>query len=334
MKAIVLTGAGGPEKLQLADCPEPRMARDDQVLVRLRAAGVNPIDGKIRQAPQRFPVAGEQPILGCDGAGVVEAVGAGVKDFAVGDEVYFCQCGFNGRQGCYAEYAVVEAALLAPKPHGLDFQQAAAAPLVTITAWEALFGRADLRAGQTVLIHGGAGGVGHMAVQLAKAVGATVAVTVSSEDKATFAKSLGADHIILYREQDFVDATLAWTGGEGVDLVLDTVGGDTLARSFAVVKVYGDLVSILGAPAGLDLGLARKRNIRFSQELMLTPVMLELDCAKAFQGDILRQAAAWFAQGKLRVAVAASLPLAEAAEAHRRLEQDHPMGKLVLTIDA
>ncbi len=334
MKAIVLRQAGGPKQLCLVDCARPAIERDDQVLVRMRAASVNPIDTKIRQAPERFPLGTERPVLGCDGAGVVEAVGAGVSNFAVGDEVYFCQCGFHGRLGCYAEYVVVEACLLAHKPASLGFVQAAAAPLVLITAWEALHDRVDLQSGQTVLIHGGAGGVGHVALQLARAAGARVAVTVSTQEKADFAKALGAERVIRYREEDFVAAALDWTGGEGVDVVLDTVGGEVMSRSFAAVKVYGDLVTTLGAPPDIDLGVARKRNIRFSQELMLTPIMLELACAKAHQGEILRRCAPLFEQGKLRVQVAASLPLAQAGEAHRLLEQAHPMGKLVLSLDA
>ncbi len=333
MKAIVLTGAGGPEQLAVADLPTPAIERDDQVLVRLRAASINPIDTKIRQAPERFPVAAERPVLGCDGAGVVEAVGAAVEGFAPGDEVWFCQCGFNGRQGTYAEYALVDACFLAPKPKSLSFEQAAALPLVAITAWESLHDRAGLEAGERVLVHGGAGGVGHVAVQLAAAAGAKVAVTVSTPEKARFVEALGAELAILYRERDFVEATLEWSGGEGADLVLDTVGGEVMEKSFAAVAVYGDLVTILGAPAGLDLGVARKRNIRFTQELMLTPIMMELDSAKAHQGEILRHCAELCDQGRLRAEVAAALPLERAAEAHRLLEQEHPAGKVVLTID-
>lgn len=332
MKAIVLKRAGDAEALSLEDVSTPSISRPDQVLVKLKAASVNPIDTKIRQAPERFPVAEEKPILGCDGAGIVESVGADVSAFKPGDEVYFCQCGFNGRQGTYGEYALVDQIFLAHKPNNLSFEEAAAAPLVLITAWEALYDRAHLQLGDTVLIHAGAGGVGHVAIQLAKIKGARVAVTVSTEEKAEFAKSLGADLIIMYKDEPFVDAINAWTNGTGVDIVFDTVGGSLIEESFAITKVYGDLVTILGVPPNTDLGVARKRNIRITQELMLTPTMMELEDAKFHQGNILKQAAELFQSEKLSVKVATTLPLEQTAQAHKVLENNRPIGKVVITI--
>lgn len=330
MKAVILDreqqGA-----LTLAEVAKPELSHDHQVLVRLKAAGINPIDTKIRQAPDRFPV---QPaaILGCDGAGVIEAVGSGVQGFAVGDEVYYCQCGFNGRQGNYAEYAVVDECFLAHKPEKLSFVEAAAAPLVLITAWEALHDRARISAGQTVLVHGGAGGVGHIAIQLARIAGARVITTVSDATKAAFVRDLGADETILYKERDFVAATLAWSQNEGVDIVLDTVGGDLIEQSCNAVKLYGDLVTILQLPADANWGTARKRNLRLTQELMLSPTLLEDEAAKAHQGRILADCGALFDQHNLRPVVAKTFPLAEAAAAHSFLEQEHPLGKVVLEI--
>ncbi len=332
MKAIVLTQAGNAGQLSVAECEKPSIQRPRQVLVRLHAAGVNPIDAKIRQSPERFPVQQTRPILGCDGAGVIEQLGEEVSDFQVGDAVYFCQPGFNGRQGTYAEYAVVDEAFIARMPRTLSFEEASAAPLVLITAWEALFDRVKLQAGQTVLIHGGAGGVGHVAIQLAKQAGAKVITTVSSAEKAHLVKSLGADEVIRYQDEDVAQAVLLWTGGEGVDAVFDTVGGELIEQSFSMTKVYGDVVSILGFPADINLATARLRNLRLTQELMLSPTILELEAAQWHQGGILKKCADLFDRSELGVELASVLPLAQAAKAHRLLEQSGAMGKLVLRI--
>jgi len=332
MKAVYIERGGSADVLATGTLPDARLTRDDQVLVRLKAAGINPIDAKIRSAPERFPVTFPH-IPGCDGAGVVEAVGAAVTNCSPGDEVWFSQPGFLGRQGTYAEWVAVDAALIAHKPSTLSFAHAAAAPLVLITAWEALHDRARLRSGQRILIPAGAGGVGHVAVQLARLAGAHVATTVSGDGKAAFARTLGAELIIDYRRQDTVAAIRDWTDGDGVDVVLDTVGGDTLDAAVACVKPYADLVTLLQPSDTFPWGDARKRNLRFAFELMLSPVLLGLETAKRHQADILRDCAMLFDEGKLRISVAAQYPLSEAAAAHRQLEQDHPIGKLVLDID-
>jgi NADPH2:quinone reductase len=183
MKAVLMTAAGEPEVLQLQEVPEPQIQNDTEILVRLQAAGVNPLDTKLRRRGTFY--SDQMPaILGCDGAGVVEAVGANVQRFRVGDEVYFCGGGLGAKLGNYAEMAVVDEQFVAHKPTSLSFAEAAAAPLVLITAWEALYDRGRLEPGQRVLIHAGAGGVGHVAIQLAKLRGAEVCTTVSSQDKA------------------------------------------------------------------------------------------------------------------------------------------------------
>ncbi len=332
MKAIVTERAGGPEVLRLAEVERPAIERGDQVLVHLKAVGVNPIDYKMRNDLDRFPVT-KPAILGCDGAGVVMAVGSEVERFKPGDEVYFCQPGFNGRQGTYAEYAVVDAALVAFKPKTLDFVHAAAVPLVLLTAWEALYDRARLQSGQRVFVPGGAGGVGHLAVQLAKLAGAEVVSSVSTEEKARFVQALGADRVIRYRDEDVVESVRAWAGGEGVEVAFDTVGDEVFAQCCAAAKVYGDLVTILLPPPNVDWTDARIRNLRISLEMMLTPVLLELPRWKQHQGHILASAAELFDQGKLKVQVAKSFPLAEAAAAQRYLQDEHPIGKVVLVID-
>ncbi|MCA1991991.1 MAG: alcohol dehydrogenase catalytic domain-containing protein, partial [Coleofasciculus sp. S288] len=197
MKAVLMTAAGEPEVLQLQDVPQPKLQNDTQILVRLHAAGVNPIDTKLRQRGTFYP--DQMPaILGCDGAGVVEAAGSNVQRFRVGDEVYFCAGGLGkSGTGNYAQYTVVDERLVALKPTSLSFSEAAAAPLVLITAWESLYDRGRLEAGRKVLIHAGAGGVGHVAIQLAKLRGTEVCTTVGSQEKARLVRQLGADHPIL-----------------------------------------------------------------------------------------------------------------------------------------
>lgn len=331
MKAVYFEAGGAIDVLQYGDMETPDECGSTQVLVHVKAIGINPIDTKIRAAPERFPVA--FPVIpGCDGAGIVKAVGNLVKNFKPGDAVYFSQPGFNQRQGTYAEYVMVDASLLALKPHSLTFEQAAAAPLVLITAWEALHDRARITDGQTVLIHAGAGGVGHVAIQLAKLAGARVITTVSNAEKANFVKRLGADQIIHYPTQDVIAEVLQYTDGKGVDIALDTVGADVLQSCFSCIKPYGDVVTILQPTKDTDWGEARKRNVRFSLELMLSPVLMELDDAKCHQADILRQCAALFEQGRLTVEIAQTFDLSNAAAAQRYLEQNHPAGKLVMTL--
>lgn len=331
MRAIQLKSGGGSEVLELADLPAPGAPAAGQIRVRVRAAGINPVDAKIRQAPERF---GADPPLvpGCDGAGVVTAVGEAVRDLAPGDEVYFCQCPLAGHPGSYAEEVLVDARLAARKPAALSFAEAAAAPLVLITAWEALVDRAALDPGQRVLVHGGAGGVGHLAVQLARLHGARVITTVGSGERADFARELGADEAVNYKEKDFVQAVLDWTEGRGVDVALDTVGGETFARSAGAVACYGRLMTILAPPRDMDWGTARTRNLDIGFELMLSPLMLGLDDALAHQGRILERCREWFDDRQLRVHVDRVFPLEQAAEAHRMLETGGVRGKLVLEV--
>jgi NADPH2:quinone reductase len=331
MKAILMTGVGARDVLALRELPEPEPRRAHDLLVRLKAAGVNPVDTKLRGRgtyyPDRLPC-----VLGCDGAGVVEAVGPQVTRFRAGDAVYFCNGGIGGDPGCYAEYTVVDDRYAALKPASLDFAEAAAAPLVLITAWESLHDRGRVHADQTVLVHAGAGGVGHVAIQIARRAGCRVATTVGNADKAALARELGAEKTILYRDIDFADAALSWTDGVGVDLALDTVGAGTFVKTFAAVRHYGDLVTLLQPPADTDWKVARLRNLRVSLELMLTPMYDDLHDARMHQAGILAQCAHLFDEGLLRVLVSHRLPLAAAGEAHRLLEQGGMVGKVVLEI--
>jgi NADPH:quinone reductase len=327
MKAVLLTA---PDVLEVQEIPTPKITRSTEILVSLKAAGVNPIDTKLRKRgafyPEQMPA-----ILGCDGAGIVETVGSDVRKFQPGDEVYYCSGGLGARgTGNYAEYAVVEADFLARKPKSLSFVEAAAAPLVLITAWEALFDRANLTEGQSVLIHAGAGGVGHMAIQLAKLRGAEVYTTVGTPDKERLARQLGADWPILYKQTNFVEYILDRTGGKGVDIAFDTVGGQTFFDSCKAVKVYGDIVTIL-EPNG-SLKVARDRNLRIGLELMLTPALMGLSEVRQQQTRILEQCARWFDEGKLTIHVSQTFPLEEVSIAHQLIEAGSVTGKIVLGI--
>ena len=328
MKAMLMTAAGKPEVLELQEVPQP-IPTNKEILVRILAAGVNPIDTKLRQRgtfyPEQIPA-----ILGCDGAGIVEAVGSDVQKFGIGDEVYFCYGGLGANPGNYAEYTIVDERFVAFKPKSVSFTEAAAAPLVLITAWEALYERGRLEPGEKVLIHAGAGGVGHVAIQLAKLKGAEVATTVSSPEKAKFVNEIGADKVIFYQENDFVKSILEWTNGEGVDLVFDTVGGDTFEKSFPAVRLYGDIVTILEPKANTVWKVARNRNLRISLELMLTPMLLGNVEALTHHGDILQQCAGWIDEDKLKVHVSQTFSLAEAAKAHALIETGSVLGKVVL----
>lgn len=332
MKAVVMTAVGAPEVLQLSELPDPGAPGPRQLRVRVRAAGINPVDTKLRARgtyyPDRMPA-----ILGCDGAGVVEAVGEEVTRFRPGDEVYYCYGGIGGHPGNYAQIALVDEAVAARKPARLSFEEAAALPLVLITAWESLHDHARIRSGQTVLIHAGAGGVGHVAIQLAKAAGCHVITTVSGREKADFVRALGADEVIDYRQQDFVQAVLQLTDGKGADVAFDTVGGEVFQRSFAAVRPYGDVVTLLQPGPDMDWKLPRLRNQRTSLELMLSPMYFGWPEALRHQGEILTKAAELIEVCRLRVHVSDVLPLAQAAEAHRRVEAGGMTGKVVLRVD-
>ncbi len=332
MKAIVMTAPGGPEVLKLQDLPDPVLTKDSDILVRVKAAGVNPVDTKMRAKPGAYP-APLPPVPGCDGAGVVEAVGEAVTTFKPGDEVYYCQAPHHDRLGSYAPRALVDHRLVAKKPKRLSFAEAAAAPLVLITAWEALHDRTGIQPWHKLLVHAGASGVGHVAIQLARIAGAEVCTTVGSAEKAEFARSFGANLVIHYKEKNFVQAVLDWTGGKGVDIAFDTVGGKTLAETFSAVRHYGDVVTLLAPGPEIDWSVPRVRNQRVNFELMLTPVFFGQTEAMAHQGKILDQCRELFQAGELRVHVDATLPLAQAAEAHALLESGKNKGKIVLTID-
>lgn len=331
MRAVLIARTGGPEVLELRDLPTPASRGEHDVLVRLHAAALNPADVWFRKLGPY--IADRMPcILGHDGAGVVERVGAGVSRVRVGDRVAFCNGGIGGHPGTYAEYAVVPEAQAARVPDALGFAQAAAAPLVAITAWEALYDRADVKAGEFVLVHAGAGGTGHVAIQLAKLRGARVAATVGDAAKADIARSLGAERPIRYRDEDFVEAALAWTGGRGVDVALDNVGADAMRRTFAAMAPYGRVVTLMGTPGDTDDGIAYVRNLTVANVMMLTPMWLGLHDRLAAQAGIVAKTLDLMAAGRLTVRIAATFPLERIADAHRLLEAGGATGKVVIAI--
>lgn len=336
MKAILMTAAGNAGVLQLREIAKPELPTPHHLRVKLAAAGVNPLDTKLRANPAYYP--DRLPaILGCDGAGIVEQTGSAVTRFKVGDAVYFCNGGLGGNlgdePGCYAEYTTLHEEYCAAKPTNLSLEDSAALPLVLLTAWESLVERANLQAGQTILIHAAAGGVGHVAVQLAHHLGANIAATVGSEEQAGLVHGLGAEKIIEYREQDFVQETLNWTEEKGADVVLDTVGGETFLRSLNAVRIGGKLVSILATPlAAADVQLARQRNLSLCYELMLTPQVMKLHDERIRQRKILEQGAQLIEASRLGVLVSHKLPLENAAEAHRLIEQGSMTGKIILVM--
>ncbi|QIM70338.1 zinc-dependent alcohol dehydrogenase family protein [Bordetella trematum] len=326
MQAIILTSHGDAGVLQLQEMPRPEV-RPGHLLIRMAATSVNQIDIKIRQG---LPIGPELPSsIGCDLAGVVEAVGEGVSGFAPGDEVYGCATGVKGVGGSLAEYVVADARLVAPKPRSLSMREAAALPLVGITAWDAM-ARSGVSQGEHVLVHGGAGGVGHVAIQLAKARGARVATTVLSQESADFARALGADDVIRADQEEVADYVQRLTGGAGFDMVFDTVGGANLDRAFQAACLEGR-VAATAARSTHDLSPLHAKALSLYVVFMLIPMLHNRQRER--HGRILRELAGLVDAGRLRPCLdAAHFSLAQAGDAHRRLESGSVLGKVVIDI--
>jgi alcohol dehydrogenase len=310
MQAAQINEYGGAEKVGLNTEATKPTVKAGEVLVEVHAAGVNPFDRKVREGQARGTVELSFPAtLGGDFAGVVAEVGEGVTTVAVGDEVYG-QAGPLSSHGSFAEFAPVKAGALARKPATLNFVQAAAAPLAAVSAYQALVEHLSLQPGQKILIHGGAGGIGTFAIQLAKHLGAYVATTASDEGL-DLVKQLGADEIIDYKTQNFTSLL------KDFDAVFDTVGGDTYRRSFRVLKPGGAIVSMVEQP---DEALAKERNI--ATTVQFTRVTTEN----------LEKVAELLDSGALTVHVDRTFPLAEAGEAQEYLYNGQHLGKVVLII--
>ena len=308
MKAVVIHEYGGPEVLKYEDVPQPE-PKQDQLRIRVIAAGVNPVDGMIRsgmfdkEGHRAFPV-----ILGGDISGVVEKVGSNITKFKSGDPVFAYVSLDNS--GGYAQYAVVTEREAAPKPKSLTYVEAAAVPIVALTAWQALIDTAKLKAGQTVLIHGGSGGVGSFAIQIAKAHGAKVIATASAANQELL-KQLGADVAIDYTKQNFENVA------KDVDVVLDSIGKDTLARSYGVVKKGGIIVSLVARPDPAELA---KHGIR-GEALSVDP-----------NSDELSEIGKLIDEKKINVIVSQTFPLSEARKAQEQVATGHTRGKIVLKV--
>jgi NADPH:quinone reductase-like Zn-dependent oxidoreductase len=326
MQALVAETANAPMKL--TDIERP-IAGEGQVLVKIMASSVSPLDNKIRtgkggHARQPLPA-----ILGMDVAGIVEAVGAGVAAFKAGDEVYGLAGGIGGLQGSLAQYGVFDARLLAIKPSNLSFRQAAAMPLNFITAWEGLADRAKVHEGQKVLVHGGAGGVGHNVVQIAKTFGADVYATGSAGQQ-QYIESIGAT-FIDYREKTVEQYVNEYTDGEGFDIVYDTLGGATLDASFNAVRYYtGHVVSCLGWGEH-KLAPLSFRGATYSGVFTLMPMLTGK--GRKHHGEIMAEATKFAEAGKIIPLVDdRTFVLATANEAHNILENGKASGKLVIDV--
>ncbi|MFO8069247.1 MAG: NADP-dependent oxidoreductase [Alkalibacterium sp.] len=311
MKAVIIEEYGGKEKLKETEVPMP-IAKEHQVIVKEKATSINPIDWKLREGylqkmmPWEFPI-----ILGWDVAGEIVEVGSEVTDWKIGDRVFARPD--TTRFGTYAEYTAVDDNLLAYIPENVTFEEAAAVPLAGLTAWQALFDYGKLAAGEKILIHAGAGGVGTYAIQLAKSQGAFV-ISTASEDNRDLLLSLGVDQFIDYRNEDFTEIL------NDVDVVFDTMGGETLKNSFKVVKPHtGRVVSIVG---DADKELIENADVAFNN-IWLEP-----------NGKQLTELAELMEQGKVKSIIGATYPLSEKGiyEAHALSETHHAVGKIVIKV--
>ncbi|MGD1035743.1 MAG: NAD(P)H-quinone oxidoreductase [Roseiarcus sp.] len=324
MRAILAARPGGPEVLDLQTRPRP-VPGAGEILVKVEAAGVNRPDILQRQGVYP-PPPGASDVLGLEVAGEVAALGPGASRYALGARVTALVAG-----GGYAEYCLAHENVALPIPAGLSAVEAAAIPETFFTVWTNVFERGALKAGETLLAHGGSSGIGTTAIQLAKAFGAHVVTTVGSDEKARECVRLGADVAINYKSEDFVAATLAATNGKGADVVLDMVGGDYVARNYAAAALDARIVQIaflLGQRVEIDLRVIMAKRLRHTGSTLRPRSVAE----KAAIAEALR-AKVWplLAEGRCKPVIDSVFPLAEAAEAHRRMEASAHIGKIVLT---
>jgi NADPH2:quinone reductase len=324
MYAMIIERTGGPEVFQYAEVatPEPGLG---EVVVQVAYAGVNPADWKNREGhlaqfrPYVFPY-----IIGFDAAGRISAVGEGVEGFAVGDRVFTPTNHGQGGQGSYAEFVVANADRVARIPEGMDFAQAAALPVASLTAWQGLFDRGGLQRGQRALIHGGSGGLGSFAVQFARWAGAEVAATCSTPN-VQYLRDLGVDNVIDYRTENITREVQAWAP-EGLDYLMDAVGVSTLPNGLDLVRSGGTFVSIPtlvddgDIPAAAEAGAARGVNRVFS-------TMDDANCSRT-----LEKIASLLVSGDVRLPPLKTFQLRDVADAHRILQQGHTRGKIVLEV--
>jgi len=324
MRAVIAPVPGGPEALVVTDLPDPQPG-PDEVVIDMTATAVNRADTMQRQGVYP-PPPGASDVLGLECSGVVSAVGEGVESWSVGDEVCALLAG-----GGYGEKVLVPAGQVMPVPEGVDLVTAGALPEVAATVWSNLFMIAGLQQGETLLVHGGGGGIGTFAIQLAHALGARVITTAGSQEKLDACRALGADVTINYKEQDFVEEVAKATDGVGVDVILDNMGAKYLPRNVEALAIEGRLVVIglMGGTKGeLDLGqLMRKRAAVISTSLRARPV----EEKAAICASVVEHVWPLVADGSVKTLVHTTLPLEEAREGHRIMESSDHIGKIVLT---
>ncbi len=325
MKAIAIKEPGGPEVLTLVEMPLPRPG-NREMLVRVEAAGINRPDVLQRQGLYP-PPAGASPIPGLEIAGEIVHLGAGVQRFKLGEKVTALITG-----GGYAEYCIADERATLPFPSGFDAVKAAALPETFFTVWQNVFARGGLKADESFLVHGGSSGIGTTAIQLAKAFGATVFTTASSAEKCAACEALGADIAINYREADFVEIIKGKTGGKGVDLILDMVGGDYVQRNLNCIADDGrihQIAFIAGSKATVDFTrLMVKRVTLTGSTLRARP----MEVKEALGSALAEKVWPLLESGAVAPVIDSTFPLAQAAEAHRRMETNAHIGKIVLTL--
>ncbi|MBX9768371.1 MAG: zinc-dependent alcohol dehydrogenase family protein [Bdellovibrionales bacterium] len=329
MKAQVLKNFGGPEAFELQEKERPILG-PLEVLVRVKATSINPVDYKIRSGILAGIAPALPMILHGDMAGVVEAVGSKVSRFNTGDEVYGCIGGVKGTPGALNEYVAVDPDLIALKPKTLSMRESAALPLVSITAWEGLVDRARVERDQTVLVYGGTGGVGHIAVQLAKAFGAKVFATASSEEKLKLALSLGADHVINYQAKSVSDFVQQFTEGKGFQIVFDSVGGNNIQNAIQATRLSGQVV-VTQKHDRVDITPMYMKGLTLHTVLMLIPLLYNQ--GRAHHGFILEQIAKLVDAGKLKPLVDPTrFDLKDVSAAHAYAESGKNLGKVVINL--
>ena len=318
MRAMIIKDFGGPEVFEQREVSKP-VPKPKQVLVKVLATSVNPLDYQTRRGDYKAFV--QLPaIIGSDVSGIVEAVGEAVTGFEVGDEVYYTPQIFGG-DGSYAEYHVADESIVAHKPASISHLEAASLSLSGGTAWEALVMRGKLQVGESILVHAGAGGVGSIAIQLAKAIGAYVFTTCSKQNT-DFVRSLGADYTIDYKSEDYVEVVNRETGNKGVDFVFDTIGGDIIEKSPLVMSEFGRLTTIV------DIAQPQLLLAHWEKNTTIHFIFTQQNRAKL---DALRLL---IERGQVKPLIDSVMPLSEVAKAHERVERGGVRGKVVLDSNA
>lgn len=328
MKSIVITKFGDTDVFQEMTLPKP-IVKPGHVLIKVMATSVNPLDYKMRKGVFPDLVKSFPMVLHGDVAGVIEQIGEGVTNFAVGDEIYGCVGGLLDMGGALSEYILADSRLIANKPKNLSFAEAAALPLVALTAWEGLITYANVQPNQTVLIHGGTGGVGHVAIQLAKWLGAKVFSTSSSTSKMDLAKKLGADITINYKNTPVATYTQEYTDGVGFDVVFDTVGGDNLSDSFSAATLFGKVISIL-AVGNYDLTNAFLKGLTL--HMVMQPLPLITGIKRGHYNTILTKITELVDTGIIKPLMdEKKFTIKQVGAAHTHLENGKAIGKVVMT---